>query len=92
MRTFVMRRLTAALLILPAAVSASLACESGHWIDQVLAEGKVIKLEDGSVWQVSALYVITSALWLPASEVVICDDGKLVNTDDGDSVSATRIR
>src|SRR6266446_3841126 len=27
-------------------------CEDGHWIEEVLADGKIIRLEDGSLWRV----------------------------------------
>lgn len=66
-------------------------CESQHWIDSVLGDGQIIKLEDGSVWQVDAVDAIDSALWLPTTDIVACDD-KLINTDDNESVSAIQIR
>lgn len=66
-------------------------CESGHWIDSVSAEGEIVKLEDGSIWQVDAIDTIDSALWLPTTDIVACDD-KLINTEDNETVSATRIR
>lgn len=71
--------------------SSSSNCESGHWIESVSDGGEIIKLEDGSIWQVDALDIIDSALWLPTSEIVVCDD-KLINTDDNETVSATRLR
>jgi hypothetical protein len=66
-------------------------CEPGHWIESVAADGQIIKLEDGSIWEVDTVDVIDSALWLPISDIVVCDD-KLVNTDDNETVSARRIR
>lgn len=66
-------------------------CESGHWIDSVSSDGSVIKLEDGSVWQVDPIDTIDSSLWLPISDIVVCDD-KLINTDDNESVGAIRIQ
>lgn len=66
-------------------------CESGHWIDSVSDDGQIIKLEDGSVWEVDPVDAIYSMLWLPTTEIVICD-GKLINTDDNESVSAQQIR
>ena len=66
-------------------------CEAGHWIESVAADGQIIKLEDGSIWEVDAADRIDSALWLPISDIVVCDD-KLVNTDDSETVSARRIR
>ena len=66
-------------------------CESGHWVDSVSNDGQVVKLEDGSIWEVDAVDAIDSALWLPTTDIVVCDD-KLINTDDNETVSATRIR
>ena len=60
------------------------ACEAGHWIDTVSNDGSIIKLEDGSIYEVSDVDAITSALWLPITEIVSCDD-KLINTDDGET-------
>ena len=66
-------------------------CESGHWISSVNRDGEVIILEDGSVWLVDPIDQIDSMLWLPTSDIVACYD-KLINTDDGETVSARRVR
>jgi hypothetical protein len=66
-------------------------CESGHWVESVSDDGGIVKLEDGSVWEVDAADTVDSALWLPATEIVVCD-GRLINTDDNEKVSATQIR
>jgi hypothetical protein len=60
-------------------------CESGHWIEWVSDDGEMIKLEDGSIWEVNPLDAIDSALWLPVTEILVCDH-KLINVDDGESV------
>jgi hypothetical protein len=65
-------------------------CESGHWIDAIDGDGKIIKLEDGSMWEVSDLDTITTSIWLPISEVVVCH-GKIINVDDGESAEVTPI-
>ncbi len=67
------------------------ACEDGHWIDQVLNDGAVIILEDGSVWLVAPADRADTALWLPISEIVVCDT-MLINTDDNEKAHARRIR
>ena len=69
----------------------SAGCEAGHWIESVAAEGRIIKLEDGSIWEVDAVDVVYSMIWLPITDIVICGD-KLINTDDDETVSAQRIR
>ena len=66
-------------------------CESGHWIESVSDDGEIVKLEDGSIWEVDAADTVDSALWLPTTEIIACD-GKLINTDDNEKVAATRIR
>ncbi len=66
-------------------------CESGHWVQSVSGNGEIVQLEDGSIWQVDAVDAIDTMLWLPTTEVVVCD-GKLINTDDNESVDAIRIR
>ena len=71
--------------------SSSSGCESGHWIDSVSGDGEIVKLEDGSIWQVDSVDTIDSALWLPTTDIVACDD-KLINTDDNETVLATRLR
>jgi len=60
-------------------------CESGHWIEAMEGDGKIIKLEDGSLWEVNDVDTVTTSIWLPVSEVIVCN-GKMVNVDDGESV------
>jgi hypothetical protein len=69
----------------------SSSCDDGHWIDSVIDDGSIIKLEDGSIWQVDDTDTVDSALWLPVTDVIVCDD-KIINSDDNESVHATRIR
>lgn len=77
--------------IYPKRTSLSSGCESGHWVQEVLNDGEIVILEDGSVWQVDLVDAIDSSLWLPTSDIIACED-KLINTDDNESVDATRIR
>jgi len=65
-------------------------CEDGHWIEDVMDDGALIKLEDGSLWKVDDADVGDSAAWVAATEIVVCD-GKLINTDDDETVEAERI-
>ena len=57
----------------------------------MIDDGHILKLEDGSLWEVDSFDIVTSALWLPISDVVVCDD-KIINVDDGETVSAHRLR
>lgn len=66
-------------------------CDDGHWVESVSSDGTIVKLEDGSVWEVDSVDAIDSALWLPTTEIIACDD-KLINTDDNEKVSARRLR
>jgi hypothetical protein len=65
-------------------------CEAGHWVDSVLSDGEIVKLEDGSTWQVDSVDAVDSSLWLETDDVTVCD-GKLINTDDKSSVGAHRL-
>lgn len=80
--------------ILPKASDVS----SDHWIDSVLDDGNFLKLEDGSLWQISPVDTVTTSIWLGTSEITIIkvDNStypyKLVNTDDNESVRARRMK
>ena len=63
-------------------------CESGHWITSVEADGQIIKLEDGSLWNVDGVDTATTSIWLPVSNVVICGS-KMINVDDNESAEVT---
>lgn len=63
-------------------------CEAGHWIEAVEGNGKIIKLEDGSLWKVEEIEIVTTSIWLPFSEVVVCN-GKMINIEDGESAEVT---
>lgn len=80
-----------AVLIITLTAEIAAACESGHWVKSVQADGKIVILEDGSVWEVDDAETVDTRLWLPTTEIVVCDD-KLINTDDDETVDAMRIR
>jgi hypothetical protein len=65
-------------------------CESGHWIDSIEGDGKIIKLEDGSLWEVNDIDIVTTSIWLPVSNVIVCGR-KMVNVDDKESAEVTPI-
>jgi hypothetical protein len=56
-----------------------------------MGDGEIVKLEDGSIWEVDAVDRIDSALWLATTDIVVCD-GKLINTEDNESVDAVRLK
>ncbi|MFO1505935.1 MAG: hypothetical protein U1F23_02460 [Lysobacterales bacterium] len=66
-------------------------CESGLSVRSKADDGSIVILDDGSVWQVSSVDTVDARLWLPAEQIVACDD-KLINTDDNSTVEAQRIK
>jgi hypothetical protein len=81
----------AGIAMFPSLSTAQGRCEDGHWIEAVLDDGRLIKLEDGSLWQVDSIDTVTSSIWLPISDIIICGN-KLVNEDDNETVHALRLR
>lgn len=56
-------------------------------------DGSILILADGSVWEVSAVDRIDSALWLPTEDIIIPDsEDCLINKDNGEKVDAQRIQ
>jgi hypothetical protein len=66
-------------------------CMSGLSIDSVEVDGKVIKLDDGSMWEVDDVDTVDTALWLAVDDVVLCD-GRIINKDEKESADVTPIR
>jgi hypothetical protein len=65
-------------------------CETGHWVDSVLSDGEIVKLEDGTIWKIDDMDTVDSSLWLDTEDITVCE-GKLINTDDKTSVGAHQI-
>jgi hypothetical protein len=65
-------------------------CTAGHWIDSVAGDGQIVKLEDGSLWRVDDVDTVTTMIWLPVSDVLVCGT-KMINVDDDESVTVTRM-
>lgn len=80
-----------ALFLLAGTLGHAFACEDGHWIEEVLADGQILKLEDGSMWKVDPADTVDSALWLAPSDVVVCDF-TIINVDEGETVHVRRLR
>lgn len=75
----------------PASSQPQLRCEVGHWVSTVTSDGSIVKLEDGSIWEIDLLDRIDTMLWLVTEEVLVCG-GRLINTDNGQSVNARRLK
>ena len=71
-------------------MAAAQTCDEGIWIDSVLDDGRLIRLEDGTLWEVSPLDIITSSLWLPFSDMIVCGN-RLINEDDNEAVQCSKI-
>lgn len=69
---------------------------SGHWIKKVSNAGRMVELEDGSLWEINAIDRINTMLWLPITNISVLvaktpiGDYKytLVNKDDGETALA----
>ena len=67
---------------------------SGHWILENVNAGELIKLEDSSLWEISPIDRIYSALWLPISEITVIEGRNplypyvLINSDDDEKAEA----
>jgi len=70
---------------------------SGHWVSENIDGGRIIKLEDGSLWEISPIDRIDTMLWLPTEDITVVESDnplypyKLINTDAGDAVEAKLI-
>lgn len=71
---------------------------AGHWVSKTLDGGQYVELEDGSLWEISPLDRINTALWLVTEEITVIESSnpfyryKLINTDSSDSAEAKLIK
>ena len=72
-------------------VTTTSSCEAEHWVETVTDDGHIVKLEDGSIWEIDLADRVTVSLWLPTTDIVMCSD-KLINTEDGETAQATRLQ
>jgi hypothetical protein len=70
----------------PSVSSSGTKCVDGHWIQDISDSGKIIRLEDGSLWEVDAVDAIKSSIWLPISDVLVCGSS-IINVDEGEKVT-----
>ena len=69
---------------------------TGHWIKENIDRGRLILLEDSSLWQMDRLERIDAALWLKVSAITVLEssngsvgyDYLLVNTEDKEKCHA----
>ena len=85
------RIIVAALALMIISKSAlSHSCEGGIRIDRIVSDGAILVLTNGSAWYVDPLDSVTSSHWLPASDILVCED-EIINVGRGERVSAQRI-
>lgn len=66
----------------------------GHWVRDKVDSGRLVILEDGSLWDINAVDRIDTMLWLPTEEVFVMEEPgmvgayRLINTDSEDDVMA----
>jgi hypothetical protein len=76
-------------LVLGGLNSAPASCDEED-IDTVGDGGRIIILLDGTVWK--SLDPATSATWLSAETVLVCEDDKMINKDeDGETIDVVRV-
>jgi hypothetical protein len=69
---------------------------AGHWVSEVSGNGRLVILEDGSLWEIQSGDRINTALWLPTTDVVVTNSSSpvgeykylLVSKDDGEFAAA----
>lgn len=67
---------------------------SGHWISSVSDDGRLVTLEDDSIWEITPLDQINTQLWLATSDIVVVDSTnpsypyRLINKDDNETAEA----
>lgn len=80
-----------------APLASATAIMPNRWIDGVDGNGAIVRLNDGSVWQVNELDRLRTALWLPIQRIVVTQSGiygewLLVNESRSESSRARRVR
>jgi hypothetical protein len=81
-----MKKLLLLTLTAVLSITSAFACQR-HYIREVADE--IIILDDGSVYE---CFDPTAWLWLPMTNVLVCHNNKIINTDDGESVDAIQLR
>ena len=76
------------------AATSSYPASSGHWVKKNIDRGRIIQLEDGSLWSVSSIDVVNTMLWLPTETIIVVESAnpkfpfKLVNSDSRSAAEA----
>jgi hypothetical protein len=71
--------------------------DDNHWINSVGDDGNIIKLEDGSVWKINPVDTAYTAIWIPATDILVKESDNpsypysLINKDDDETAEAKLI-
>ena len=60
-------------------------------ISEVLGDGTVFKMLDGSLFKVDSFYTYETSIWLGVSDCLLINDSRLINFDEGAIVEVTRL-
>jgi hypothetical protein len=80
----------------PKTAGAYAGAASGHWIKRIVERGKIIELEDGSLWELSSFSRVDAILWLVTEKIVVTAGDmpgypyKLINPD-GESAAEAKL-
>ena len=85
------RAILIAVLLAAGQVHAKEECDTSHLVQDIDKDGEIVILDDDSIWEVEKEDSPDSTLWLPFTRIAICK-GRLINTENGDSVRAHRIK
>jgi len=66
-------------------------CKAGHVVETVSQNGRLVTLGDNSLWKITGAKGVDPNRWLAGTNIVACDD-RLTNSDDKETVTATRSR
>ena len=66
-------------------------CKAGLVVETVSQNGRLVTLGDNSLWKITGARGVDPNRWLIGTNIVACDD-RLTNSDDKETVTATRSR
>lgn len=60
---------------------------NGHWVKRIINNGRIVVLEDGSLWQVAPMDANKALYWLPVANVTVMHNSgvfpyRLINLED----------
>ena len=66
-------------------------CTTGHWVQSVSSDGRIVLLNDHTIWEVDAADAIDAMLWVPSDDVIECGN-RLIHKQDAQVIGARRVR